>query len=187
MVLKDIVPNINELWQDNQKIVQFFEGGEGAKYEGKAIIKPTKTIDKVGKGKEIQTSLTPEIYKERKAQGLNDRAIMVEFGLYVNKFTAWKKANGLSGKKLEGGRRAHKDFVPKSKEGVTEVVAVKEAIEVDRSKEQVSELLELLEEKQNLLDAANLVIKINGADLEKAIAMEQNLKQQLDLAQKAEK
>ena len=187
MALKDVVPNINELWQDNQKIVRFFESGEATKYEGQATSIPTKPIEKVSEKKKIETTLTPEIYQERKAQGINDRTIMAEFGLYVNKFTAWKKENGLAGKKLEGGRRAHKDFVPKSKEGVTEVVASKEAVKVDHSKEQVSELLELLEEKQKLLDAANLVIKINGADLEKAIAMEQNIKQQLELAQKAEK
>lgn len=155
MALKDIVPNINELWQDNQKIVRFFEGGEVAKYEGKAIIKPTKQIDKVGNNKEILTKLTPEIYKERKAQGINDRAIMAEFGLYVNKFTAWKKANDLMGQKLEGGRRAHKEFVPKTKEGVTDVVATKEETITEQSKaneERLTEQLELAQkaEKQAL-------------------------------------
>ena len=145
MALKDIVPNINELLQDNQKIARFFEGGEVAKYEGQATTKPTKPIDKVDKNKRIQTKLTPEIYKERKAQGINDRAIMAEFGLYVNKFTDWKKENDLMGQKLEGGRRAHKDFVPKTKEGVTDVVATKEETITEQSKANEERLIEQLE------------------------------------------
>lgn len=187
MALKDVVPNINELWQDNKKIVRFFEGGEVAKYEEQATSKPTKLIDKVGEKKRIETTLTPEIYQERKAQGINDRIIMAEFGLYVNKFTAWKKANGLSGKKLEGGRRAHKDFVPKTKEGVSEVVAAKEAIEVESSKEKTSELSDQLVESQKFLDSAKAVIKMREAEIERLMAKEVSLREQLLLAQKAEK
>ncbi len=155
MTLKDDVPNITELLEDNQKLVHFFVSGEIAKYEGQATLKPTKQIDKVGKNKGIQTKLTPELYKERKAQGVNDRAIMAEFGLYANKFTAWKKDNGLMGQNLEGGRRAHKDFVPKTKEGVTDVVATKEETTTEQLKaneERLTEQLELAQkaEKQAL-------------------------------------
>lgn len=35
MLLKDLVPNINELLQDNAKIIQFFESDKATKYEAK--------------------------------------------------------------------------------------------------------------------------------------------------------
>lgn len=177
MDLKDVVPNTAELMEDNKKLLEFFEGGKGQKFEGQVTIKPSNPIEKVNKEKKIQNGLTVEIYKELKANGLNDRTIMADYGLYPNKLTAWKKANGLDKLSLESGRGPRKEAVAKPEK----------AVEVDQTKEKTNELSEKLIESQKFIDSAKAVIKMREIEIEKLKAKEAILIEQLLLAQKAEK
>lgn len=105
MQLKDLVPNINELWQDNAKIILFFESGKVDKYEaklngsnesrGKSATVKTKT--------KIKTELTVEKFKELKAAYVNDKTILKDYGMNASQLNAWKKANNLIGVSVPKG------------------------------------------------------------------------------------
>lgn len=99
MLLKDLVPNINELWQDNAKIIKFFESGQATKYEDKldgSNESRGKSADVKAKPK-IKTELTVQKFKELKAAYVNDKTILKDFDMNASQLNAWKKANDLIG------------------------------------------------------------------------------------------
>lgn len=150
MLLKDAVPNINELWGDNKKMMEFFESGKAQKYEDHLSIKHGKPIDKL-REVEFKTVLTVDLFKELKTKGVNDRTIMEDFKLNSNQLNAWKKKNGVLGMRLEGGKPAHKKV---SEKGDVEMAKVTAEIKVDG-----------MEEVQNLLQEAKS--KIEALEKEK--------------------
>lgn len=176
MLLKDTVPNINVLWQDNSKIVKFFESGEAAKYEAKLKGNTGKPLDKKPKPLKVKTELTVELFKDLKAKGINDRTIMADYGMHSNQLTAWKKANGLTGIRLEGGRPAHKDKQPKPKSEAKNLAVAAVEVKVDGASEY-----------QRVLDEANLYIKGLKAEVEGLKEHNGKMSMQLELAQKAER
>lgn len=108
MLLKNLVPNIDELWDDNAKIIQFFESGNAAKYEAKL----TSSNESRGKSPTVKTKpkfkteLTVEKFKELKAAYVNDKTIMNDYRMNANQLNAWKKANGLIGMSIPKGAGA---------------------------------------------------------------------------------
>lgn len=149
MLLKDTVPNINVLWQDNSKIVKFFESGEAAKYEAKLKGNTGKPLDKKPKPLKVKTELTVELFKDLKAKGVNDRTIMAEYGMHSNQLTAWKKANGLTGIRLDGGRPAHKNKQAKPKTEAKKVTVAAVEMKVDGT----SEIKSLLKEAKDKIES----------------------------------
>lgn len=114
--LADSVPNMQELMEDNAKILAYFEGGT---VEPKEVIKIVKPVDKPKKTKP-KTTLTIEKYKELKEKGLKDSAIMSEFKMSPNQMSYWKTKNNLVGTKNPGGRGPKKSIKEKSEMGVSE-------------------------------------------------------------------
>ncbi|MCK1996463.1 hypothetical protein MPH47_04280 [Psychrobacillus psychrodurans] len=108
MALANKVPNVNELWQNEDKMVQFFESKEVEKYE--AML--TSSNESLGKSEtvktkpKIKTELTVEKFKELKAAYVNDKTIMKDFGMNANQLNAWKKANGVIGMSIPKGAGA---------------------------------------------------------------------------------
>lgn len=108
MALANKVPNVNELWQNEDKMVQFFESKEVEKYE--AML--TSSNESRGKSATIKTKpnfkteLTVEKFKELKAAYVNDKTIMKDFGMNANQLNAWKKANGVIGMSIPKGAGA---------------------------------------------------------------------------------
>lgn len=128
MLLKDVVPNINALWQDNSKIVKFFESGEAAKFESRLTIKPGKPMDKPREPLKVVTDLTPEIFRELKKNGTSDKLIREQYKMHTNQLIAWKKANGVDNLNLPNGifqRKKHKEYMEKVASDV-----VKAAVEI---------------------------------------------------------
>lgn len=121
MALANKVPNVNELWQNEDKMVQFFESKEVEKYE--AIL--TSSNENRGKSETVKTKpkfkteLTVEKFKELKAAYVNDKTIMKDFGMNASQLNAWKKANDLIGVSIPKGAGA---LVKKTKEKEATVV-----------------------------------------------------------------
>lgn len=120
MQLGDSVPNIQELMEDNAKIIEFFEGELPA--QSKEIVKILNPVDKPKEEKQKFT-LTVKKYKELKEKGLKDSAIMSEFKMTSNQISYWKKKNGLVGIILPGGRGPKKSNKEMSEVGVSETTA----------------------------------------------------------------
>ncbi|KQL37153.1 hypothetical protein [Psychrobacillus sp. FJAT-21963] len=111
MILKDVVPNINELWSNNDKIIRFFESGEAEKYEAKykgLNLKPGKADDKEKQPLKVDTDLTADKYRELKTKGVSDKLIREQYKLNTNQLVAWKNANGVTDLVLSGGTPKHK-------------------------------------------------------------------------------
>lgn len=125
MQLGDSVPNMQELMEDNTKIIEYFEGGKVKKIA--VPIKSVKSPDKPKKEKPEPT-LTVEKYKELKEKGLKDAAIMSEFNMTINQMSYWKTKNDLVGTKNPGGRGPKKSITEKSEVGVSEATVTDEAI-----------------------------------------------------------
>lgn len=121
MALANKVPNVNELWQNEDKMVQFFESKEVEKYE--AML--TSSNESLGKSETVKTKpkfkteLTVEKFKELKAAYVNDKTIMKDFGMNASQLNAWKKANDLIGVSIPKGAGA---LVKKAKEKEATVV-----------------------------------------------------------------
>jgi len=99
MALANKVPNVNELWQNEEKMVQFFESKEVEKYEAKLDSfneSRGKSADFKTKLK-FKTELTVEKFKELKAAYVNDKTILKDFDMNASQLNAWKKANDLIG------------------------------------------------------------------------------------------
>ena len=99
MALVNKVPNVNELWQNEDKMVQFFESKEVEKYEAKLDSfneSRGKSADFKTKLK-FKTELTVEKFKELKAAYVNDKTILKDFDMNASQLNAWKKANDLIG------------------------------------------------------------------------------------------
>ncbi|MEK3995658.1 hypothetical protein MKY29_12955 [Psychrobacillus sp. FSL K6-2365] len=107
MALANKVPNVNELWQNEDKMVQFFESKEVEKYE--AMLSSNESRGKSAEVKKkplIKTELTVEKFKELKAAYVNDKTIMKDFGMNASQLNAWKKANGVIGMSIPKGAGA---------------------------------------------------------------------------------
>ncbi|UAW07750.1 putative RNA polymerase sigma 70 factor [Psychrobacillus phage PVJ1] len=197
MFLKDVIPNINELWDDNEKIMEFFESGKAAKFEGNATIKPSKQTEKVRKTQKVKKELTVEMFLDLKAKGLSDRKIMAEFGMHSNKLTNWKKANGLVGL----SKAAYQEKLDK---GESKMATVMAEVKVDGDKEVQSLLqeakskiealenektkaLELAYEREKQLQASNLKIQQLEASLEESKGNVSKYIERSEIANKAER
>lgn len=191
MLLKDLVPNINELWQDNAKIIQFFESGKVNEYEdklngsnesrGKSAAVKTKP--------KLKTELTFEKFKELKAAYVNDKTIMEDYGINSNKLNAWKKENGLIGKTIPKGSGV---LAKKLKEKGSSVVttAVDYQAELNIAQLQIKALESDIESYK--LQAAYLkneegVLEQKSIALQSQIERNSQLMDQLAKAQKAER
>lgn len=117
MQLGDSVPNMQELMEDNTKIIEYFEGGKVKKIA--VPIKTVKSVDKPMKEKPEHT-LTVEKYKESKGKGLKDAAIMSEFNMTINQMSYWKKKNDLVGIAIPDGKGQKKSNKGTSEVGVNE-------------------------------------------------------------------
>lgn len=157
MLLKDEIPNINELWESNEKIIDFFESGKAAKFEWLTAIKPGKPIDKVRKPLKVETKLTVELFKDLKAKGVNDKTIRADFGMNINQLVSWKKANGLTGLNLPGGNPSGK-----KKEDKEDVEMAKASVEVkvDGMAELQKVIQELKSKIETLEHENNNVLKL---------------------------
>lgn len=118
--LGDSVPNMQELMEDNTKIIEYFEGGKVKKIA--VPIKTVKSADKPKKEKPEHT-LTVEKYKQLKEKGIKDVAIMSEFNMTINQMSYWKTKNDLVGTKNPGGRGPKKSNTEKGEVGVSETSA----------------------------------------------------------------
>lgn len=122
--LGDSVPNMQELMEDNTKIIKYFEGGKVKK-----IAVPIKSVKSADKPKEKpEPTLTVEKYKELKEKGLKDADIMSEFKMSLNQMSYWKKKNDLVGIVVPGGRGPKKSNKEKSEVVVSETTVTEEVI-----------------------------------------------------------
>lgn len=149
MLLKDVIPNINELWESNEKIIEFFESGKAVEFESRLTIKPGKPIDKVRKPLKVETKLTVELFKDLKANGVNDKTIRADFGMNINQLVAWKRANGLTGLNLPGGNPSGK-----KKEDKEDVEMTKASVEV--KVDGMAELQKVIQELKSKIDVLQL-------------------------------
>ncbi|MFJ7971288.1 hypothetical protein [Psychrobacillus sp. NPDC096389] len=200
-LLKDTVPNINELWQDNTKIMEFFESGKAAEFEARLTIKHGKPIDKVRKPLKVETKLTPKLFKDLKAKGINDKIIRADFGLNINQLVAWKKANGLTGLNLQGGKPSDKKKTDKGDvevakatveaklDGMAELQnVIQEAkIQIEGLEQEKRDALNLVEEHKEQLHASNLKIRQLEASLEQMSGKVSKYIETAEIANKGEK
>lgn len=123
MQLGDSVPNMQELMDDNVKIIAFFEGEVSV--QPKEVVKVVKKVKPLDKPKQVKqkTALTVEKYKELKESGLKDAAIMSEFKMTINQMSYWKTKNDLVGIKNPSGGVPKKSNKEKSEVGVSETTA----------------------------------------------------------------
>lgn len=115
--LGDSVPNMQELMEDNTKIIAYFEGS--APVQHKETNENVKPVVKTRKTKP-RTDLTVKKYMELKEKGLKDSAIMSQFNMSLNQMSYWKTKNDLVGTKIPGGRGPKKSIKEKSEVGVSE-------------------------------------------------------------------
>lgn len=126
LLLADSVPNMQELMEDNAKIIAFFEGKSAE--QQKEVIKIAKQMDKPKKEKP-NAALTVKKYKELKEKGLKDIAIMNEFKMSPNQMSYWKTKNNLVGTKNHGGRGPKKSNKEMSEVGVSEATVTEKVID----------------------------------------------------------
>ena len=143
MQLGDSVSNMQELMEDNTKIIEYFEGGKVKKIA--VPIKSVKSADKPKKEK-FEPILTVEKYKELKEIGLKDADIISEFKMTLNQMSYWKKKNDLVGIVVPGGRGPKKSNTEKSEEGVSEATVTDVVIDYKR---ELNEALLKIKELEN--------------------------------------
>lgn len=152
MQLGDSVPNMQELMEDNTKIIEYFEGGKVKK-----IAVPIKTVKSADKPKEKPgPTLTVEKYKELKEKGIKDSAIMTEFKMTINQMSYWKKKNDLVGIVVPDGRGQKKSNTEKSEVGVSET-SVKDVV-IDYQGELIA-ALQNLEELESEIGSKSIALQ----------------------------
>lgn len=191
MALANIVPNVNEFWQNEDKMVQFFESKEAEKYEAKL----TSSNESRGKSAtvktkpKIKTELTVEKFKELKAAYVNDKTILKDYGMNANQLNAWKKANGVIGMSIPKGAGAlAKKIHEKGAEVVTKAIDYKAELNVAQL--QIKALKSDIESYK--LQATDLrekeeLLQKNSIALQSQIERNSQLMDQYAKAQKAER
>lgn len=191
MLLKDLVPNINELWQDNAKIIQFFESDNAAKYETKL----NSSNESRGKSPTVKTKpkfkteLTVEKFKELKAAYVNDKTILKDYGMNANQLNAWKKANGVIGMSIPKGAGALAKKV-QEKEANVVTTAIDYQAELNIALRQIKSLesdIESYKLQSTSLRQKEEVLQQNSIALQCQIERNSQLMEQFAQSQKSER
>lgn len=192
MLLKDLVPNINELWQDNAKIIQFFESDKATKYEAKL----NSSNESRGKSPsvktkpKIKTELTVEKFKELKAAYVNDKTILKDYGMNASQLNAWKKANNLIGMSVPkgAGALAKKRLQEKGSTVVTTAIDYKAELNIAQKQIKAQESdIESYKHQADRLKEDNAAFEKNSIALQAQIERNSQLMDQFAKSQKAER
>lgn len=140
LLLGDSVPNMQDLMENNAKILAYFEGE--LPVQPKEVVKIVKPLDKPKQVKQ-KTALTVKKYKELKEKGLKDAAIMSEFKMTINQLSYWKTKNDVVGIKNPSGGVPKKSNKEKSETSMNEAT-VKEVV-IDYQGELNAALLKIKE------------------------------------------
>ncbi|KYG90328.1 hypothetical protein A0U40_18570 [[Bacillus] sp. KCTC 13219] len=124
----------------------------------RAIGSELTTLSQKGRKLKAMSKLTVGAYEDLKAQGKTDKAIMQQYGMYANKFNAWKKENGLVQERERNKSEVTTMIKSEPKVIAMEAVAAREA----KLKKEISELKETIEE---LLTERELLRKPKESDV----------------------
>ncbi|MEK3993676.1 hypothetical protein MKY29_02890 [Psychrobacillus sp. FSL K6-2365] len=191
MALANKVPNVNELWQNEDKMVQFFESKEVEKYEAMLTSSNESRgkLAEVKKKPKIKTELTVEKFKELKAAYVNDKTIMKDYGMNANQLNAWKKANGVIGMSIPKGAGALVKKV-QEKEATVATTAIDYQAELNIALRQIKALesdIESYKLQADRLKEDTAAFEKNNVALQAQIERNSQLMEQFSNAQKLER